>query len=56
MEILLNDLKWAAAQGLISDTQAEALWQALDSRHPARPKFDLTHVVYYFGAMLISRR
>ena len=53
MEISLNDLKWAAAQGLISAAQAEVLWQALDSRHPVRPKFDLTHVVYYFGAMLI---
>jgi hypothetical protein len=37
MEISLNDLKWAAAQGLISQAQAEALWQALDSRHPAQP-------------------
>jgi len=53
MEISLDDLQWAAAQGLISAAQAEALWQALDSRHPARPKFDLTHVVYYFGALLI---
>lgn len=60
MEISKDDLSWAAAQGLLSDEQAEQLWQALaertgnsESAVDHRPRFDLPHVAYYFGALIV---
>lgn len=53
MRIVKKDLEWAASQGVIEDAQADALWRALTERGADRPKFDLIHVTYYFGALLV---
>lgn len=53
MNVSRDDLTWAAAKGVISVQQAEALWRALERRQGAGPKFDLPHVAYYFGALIV---
>ncbi|WP_019501742.1 hypothetical protein [Pseudanabaena sp. PCC 6802] len=53
MKIYKEDLSWAASQGLISETQVDALWEALSLRASDRPQFNFSNVVYYFGALLI---
>ena len=53
MKVSKKDFDWAALQGLISTEQAEALWKALEDRSATRPQFDLAHVVYYFGGMIV---
>jgi len=53
MNVSKEDLKWAASEGLLSVNQVEALWKALESRSRTRPKFDLAHVAYYFGALIV---
>jgi hypothetical protein len=53
MKVSKEDLNWAASEGLISTEQVEALWRALESRRGAGPKFDLAHVAYYFGALIV---
>lgn len=53
MRIVKKDLEWAASKGVIDDAQSEALWRALTERAADRPKFDLIHVAYYFGALLV---
>ncbi|MBI3006884.1 MAG: DUF2157 domain-containing protein [candidate division NC10 bacterium] len=53
MKVFKEDLNWAASEGLISTEQVEALWRALESRRGAGPKFDLAHMAYYFGALIV---
>ncbi|WP_239651622.1 DUF2157 domain-containing protein [Neosynechococcus sphagnicola] len=61
MNIEKADLERAAIAGLISAAQAELLWQALADRNnnetgadgSVRPRFDLAHVAYYFGALIV---
>lgn len=53
MKIEKDDLHWAAEQGVIDTAQADALWQALTERTAPRAKFDLVHLAYYFGALLV---
>lgn len=53
MNLSKDDLKWAASQGLITMVQAENLWNRLENRSSVRPRFDLAHVAYYFGALLV---
>ena len=53
MRIAKKDLDWAASTGVIDVAQAESLWQALTERTADRSKFDLIHVAYYFGALLV---
>ena len=55
MEIDRDDLVWAASQGLITEPQAETLWRALSERDASRgrARFDLAHVAYYFGALVV---
>lgn len=48
-----GDLDWAAGEGLISQPQAGALWDALQARHAERPQFDLAHLFWYAGAVLV---
>ncbi|HNB22595.1 MAG TPA: DUF2157 domain-containing protein [Candidatus Melainabacteria bacterium] len=48
-----GDLEWAAGEGLISQPQAGALWDALQKRHAERPQFDLAHLFWYAGAVLV---
>ena len=53
MKIAKKDLEWAASKGVIDDSQAAALWQALSDRTADHAKFDLIHVAYYFGVLLV---
>jgi len=53
MKISREDLKWAVSKGVFTDSQAEALWQALEGRSDVRAKFDLAHVAFYFGALIV---
>ena len=39
--------------GVISRGQAEDLWRALEGSASERPRFDLPHVAYYFGALVV---
>ncbi len=48
-----GDLEWAAGEGLISQPQAGQLWDALLTRHAERPQFDLAHLFWYAGAVLV---
>lgn len=47
------DLEWAAGEGLISQNQIGQLWDALLKRHAERPQFDLAHLLWYAGAVLV---
>ncbi len=53
MKVSKEDLTWAASEGVISPEQVEVLWKALEGRRGASPKFDLAHVAYYFGALIV---
>ncbi|WP_317105114.1 DUF2157 domain-containing protein [Chroococcidiopsis sp. SAG 2025] len=53
MKIYKDDLSWAASQGLITEAQAEALWQALSNRIGDRPQFNFANVTFYFGALVV---
>jgi len=53
MKVSKEDFHWAASEGLISPEQAEALWKALENRSTTSPKFDLAHVAYYVGALIV---
>ncbi len=49
------DLDLAAEQGVISTQQGDALWQFLTNRSEASPKprFDMAHLLWYFGALIV---
>eukprot|EP01097_Dermamoeba_algensis_P000989 TRINITY_DN1367_c0_g1_i2.p1 TRINITY_DN1367_c0_g1~~TRINITY_DN1367_c0_g1_i2.p1 ORF type:complete len:345 (-),score=74.46 TRINITY_DN1367_c0_g1_i2:13-975(-) len=47
------DLEYAAAQGLISEKEAQALWPLLQQRSSDRFKSQLTNLFYYGGALLV---
>ena len=53
MKITRRDFKWAIDHGLIEAGPAERLWEALAAHVAERPKFDLTYVAYYAGAMVV---
>jgi hypothetical protein len=53
MEISKRDIEWAATQGLISAAQVDPFWTALEGRAGSRARFDLPHVAYYFGALVV---
>jgi len=53
MRVGKKDLRWAASEGVISADQAEDLWRALEERNANRPRFDLPHVAYYVGALVV---
>ena len=53
MKVSRRDLEWAASEGVISGGQAEELWRTLEGREAGRPRFDLPHVAYYFGALVV---
>jgi hypothetical protein len=50
-----SDLDAAAGAGLIGADQAESLWAFLRGRerHDMRPRFDLTHLLWYAGALIV---
>lgn len=53
MRVRRKDFLWAVTEGVISEDQAEHLWRALEGRNADRPRFDLPHVAYYFGALVV---
>src|ERR671917_2033492 len=53
MKVSRRDLEWAASEGVISGGQVEELWRALEGSESGRPRFDLPHVAYYFGALVV---
>lgn len=52
MRIEKDDLKEAANAGLISDEQAIRLWAFWSKMQEDIPRFQLAHVMYYFGGLL----
>ncbi len=49
-----DDLERAVAAGVLGAVEAEALWQFLGSGPPGlRPRFDLVHVLWYAGALIV---
>lgn len=53
MKILKSDLEAAAQKGIISSQQSNDLWAYLESLTPDQAKFQMLHVLYYFGGLLI---
>ena len=53
MQIAKKDITDAVEENIISADQADALWTFLDDRSGGRVKFDLIHVAYYCGALLV---
>src|SRR5829696_8625245 len=43
----------AVSEGVILEGQAVDLWRLLTRRNADRPRFDLPHVAYYFGALVV---
>lgn len=52
MQIDFKDLKSAALAKLITNTQAQQLWQFWRQQQEHAPQFQLVHVLYYFGGLL----
>lgn len=53
MKISKEDLDSAVSDEIISAEQAQQLWRMLESRYEEHPRFDLPHVAYYFGALIV---
>src|ERR671910_1530142 len=53
MRVRRKDVFRAVTEGVISEAQAEDLWRVLERRGQDRPRFDLPHVAYYFGALVV---
>ena len=53
MRVSGKDIGWAVTGEVISEGQAEDLWRALERRNADRPRFDLPHVAYYIGALVV---
>ena len=53
MKITRRDFEWAVDRGLIDAGTADKLWKALAAHVEQRPRFDLTHVAYYAGALVV---
>jgi hypothetical protein len=53
MRVMRKDFWWAVSKGVISEAQAEELWGVLERRNTNRLRFDLPHVAYYFGALVV---
>src|ERR687890_514663 len=53
MRVRRKDFFGAVSEGVISEGQAVDLWRVLERREEDRPRFDLPHVAYYFGALVV---
>lgn len=53
VKILRSDLDSASQRGIISAEQAISLWAFFENLRPHQAKFQMLHVVYYFGGILI---
>lgn len=52
MRLSRADLAQAVREGVLNESQAEALWGFLGARHADTPQFGFTHILYYLGGML----
>ena len=52
MDVTKKNLEQAAAENIISDQQAEALYDYLANLFQDAPKFTFTHVLYYLGGLI----
>ncbi len=52
MELNRNLLRDAAAKGLLTEEQAEALWRFLSEHSQNVPAFRFTHILYYLGGLV----
>ncbi|HEY9787016.1 MAG TPA: hypothetical protein V6D17_16610 [Candidatus Obscuribacterales bacterium] len=53
LRVTRDDLDWAAGEGVITPKQSQDLWNALTARHANRPQFDLAHLFWYAGAVVV---
>lgn len=53
MKVSRRNFDRAVSRGAISAEQADGLWRALEERDEGRARFDLPHVAYYFGALVV---
>lgn len=53
MKITREDLRRAVDDGVLQAGQDEALWQVLAQQQRHQPRFDLAHVSYYAGALIV---
>ena len=55
MRLTKQDLNEAVAAGVVTQTAAEQLWSFLADRvgHADRPRFDLTNLLWYLGALIV---
>jgi hypothetical protein len=53
MQIGKSDLLAAASKIGIPEPKAMELWESLEQKEPAESKFDMIHVLYYLGAMIV---
>lgn len=53
MKVSKEDLRWVASEGLLSTEHLETLWNALERHRATSPQFDLVHVTYYSGALIV---
>ena len=52
MEVTRGLLKSASENGLITELQAEQLWEFLSQRGQDTPSFRFTHILYYLGGLI----
>ncbi|MBA2691845.1 MAG: DUF2157 domain-containing protein [Rubrobacter sp.] len=53
MKVSRKNLDRAVSRGVISGGQADELWREFEERGVERARFDLPHVAYYFGAIIV---
>lgn len=53
MKISKNDLLEASKKNLLQAEQVDPLWQYFQEHKVDHPSFHLTHVIYYFGGVLL---
>ena len=53
MQLSREDFDWAVSKALLSADQSDALWTAFEARIQDRPGFNLIHLVYYLGALIV---
>jgi hypothetical protein len=53
MNIQRSDLEALVVEGVLTTEQPAAIWAALERRGAGRARFDLVHVAYYAGALIV---
>jgi hypothetical protein len=53
MRVRKRDFDWAVDHGIIAAGPADNLWKALQAHLADRPRFDLPHVAWYAGALIV---